>query len=177
MGKASEYLKTEIKTKKQKENEWIYRIKRRIEWFAREYDRIRNCDKIPDIDKKKICDDILIASGLETDGGKCPKCSKMWKKIEFENVFAAGSYHEPDCQCLMKCPRCKNHLYDYYVTTRLRMSKYVCPFCKWSLKPMVRELNEETNRTEEKILDRYGVKYEYWYDKQYNKPKNIRMEG
>jgi hypothetical protein len=162
MKRVSEYLEYK-KPIEEKEAIWRKLMKTRIEWWEKEYKRIINAKHIKDSEKDIICKEILMMSQLEIQGGECPRCSKKWIKVEFDNIFRCGSYYKPDCQCFFKCPVCKNHLYDSYVTTRLKLNRYQCPYCDWVL------VYEDQKR--------HGLKYEIWYDNQKVKPANISFKA
>jgi len=40
---------------------------------------------------------------LEVDGGPCPRCGMMWKKIEVKNPYANFTYYDPACSCYGRC--------------------------------------------------------------------------
>ncbi len=157
-----EFLEEYKLTDEQKRKRWNGIQHTRMKWFESEYNRINNTSSISNINKQTICDEILAIARLEAQGGSCPRCGKKWKEVIFDNNFGAGKYYMPECQCYFKCPRCKKHLYDMYVTTRLRMDKHQCSFCDWVL------IFEGEKR--------HGVQYELWYDKEYIKPANIDLK-
>ena len=70
---------------------------------------------------------------LEFYGGNCPRCTRAWAKIEFDNMFSKGVYYLPNCDCFYYCPCCETHLYDYEITGYIKKSDYKCPFCGWYL--------------------------------------------
>ncbi len=157
-----QYLKDYELKKEQKIKRWNVIMRARINWFENEYKRINNTNSISNSNKQIICKEIQLIAALELDGGKCQRCGRAWKETIFDNKFGAGRYFEPECQCYFKCPRCKKHLYDMYVTTRLKMTKYQCHFCDWVL------LFEGE--------ERHGIAYELWYDREYIKPANINLK-
>ncbi len=146
----------------QKKSRWENIVKARLQWWENEYERLNKLKYFSAGQKELISREIQQMAKLETDGGKCPKCKLSWNEIKFDNAFGAGRYFEPNCQCYFKCPRCKKHLYDVYVTTRLKMDKYTCPGCGWIL------LYEGE--------ERFGPDYENFYDNQRRKPKNINIK-
>ena len=162
MKKAGEFLK-QIPDEAKKEQSWNNIMRRRIEWYENEYKRINDNRKISTKDKEIICKEILAIAQLEAQGGKCIRCGREWKKIEYDNIFGKGEYYEPACDCLIKCPDCKNQLYDYNVTTRLRMNGWLCPFCGFGL-----FVNNDPN-----MEKRYGKTFEVWYDSLKRKPPRI----
>jgi len=161
MQQTKEYLKNEILTENEKNKRWENIITARLKWWEYEYSRLNNLKYISAEQKEIISKEIQQMAMLEADGGKCQKCKKEWIEITFNNVFGSGRYFKPDCQCYFKCPRCKKHLYDMYVTTRLKLANYTCHYCDWVL-----------------MFDgdeRFGQVYEMFYDSQRIKPTNINI--
>ena len=161
MEQAKEHLKKEILTENEKNKRWDNIVTARLNWWEHEYSRLNNLKCFTAEQKEIISKEIQQMAKLETDGGKCPKCKKEWIEVEFNNVFGSGRYFKPDCQCYFKCPRCKKHLYDMYVTTRLKMNKYTCQACGWVL-----FFGDDK---------RFGQDYESFYDSQRIKPTNINI--
>jgi DNA-directed RNA polymerase subunit RPC12/RpoP len=170
MAKAAIHLKDYKLNENEKFQRWEKIMSVRGQWFEKEYKRIQKVDVLPELDKKKILKEILAVASLESDGGTCFKCGREWQKIEFDNIFGKGLYYQPRCQCLFKCPCCKSHLYDYYVTTLLRAFKYKCPRCGWGL-----IIKQKNSAGEDITLERHGASYEAWYDNQRRKPKNMEV--
>ena len=162
MKAVSQFMKN-LPDGKAKDLSWENIMKKRAIFFENEYKRIDANIKIPEKDKQIICSEIIKVSTLELEGGSCFKCHREWKKIEFNNLFGKGIYYQPQCECLIKCPCCKNELYDYYVTTRLKMKKYRCPHCGFGL-----YVNDDPN-----CEKRFGKKYEIFYDSLKRKPAMI----
>ncbi len=161
MKQAKETLKYLVLNENEKNKRWENIVTARLKWWENEYTRLNKSKYFTTGQKELISKEIHQMMQLETDGGKCPKCKKEWIEVEFNNVFGSGRYFEPGCQCYFKCPRCKKHLYDLYVTTRLKMNKYTCPVCGWVL-----------------LFDgdiRFGTDYENFYDSQRTKPKNLNI--
>ncbi len=159
MKTVGELINRKVLTDKEKYNKWLFIMSDRIKFFENEYKRIDKAIFKTD-GKEIIKQEVLEVSALEAQGGKCFKCGRSWKEITFNNRFAKGKYYQPACQCLFKCPRCKTQLYDYYVTTKLKLYEYACPVCGWYLMDGSKE--------------RYGEQYEMWYNNQYHKPENVR---
>ena len=161
MQQAKDFLKNEMLTENEKNKRWDNIVTARLKWWENEYKRINKSKYFSAEQKELLSKEIQKMTQLETDGGKCPKCGKDWIEEKFDNIFGSGRYYKPDCQCYFKCPRCKKHLYDLYVTTRLRLNRYTCPVCDWVL-----------------LFDgekRFGRDYENFYDSQRVKPKNINI--
>lgn len=161
MPQAKDFLKNSVLNENEKNKRWENIVTARLKWWDNEYKRLNKSKYFSADQKDFISKEIHQMKHLETDGGKCPKCYKEWSEKKFDNVFGSGRYFKPGCQCYFKCPRCKKHLYDLYVTTRLKMKKYTCPGCGWVL-----------------LFDgdtRFGPKYEDFYDSQLTKPKNINI--
>lgn len=70
---------------------------------------------------------------LEIDGGKCPRCSRNWRRIEFSNFFGKGFYFRPNCDCFFRCPNCDSELFDEMMRGILKATNHHCPKCKWPL--------------------------------------------
>lgn len=162
MKRVSEYLEYKI-SEESKEKKWNKIMRARIDWWEKEYNRINSVKSIPEKDKEIICKEISLLAALEAQGGKCPRCEREWEKVNFDNIFRSGEYYKPQCQCYFKCPVCKKHLYDSYVTTRLKMNKYRCHYCDWVLLFGNKK--------------RHGAKYELWYDSQRIKPANLNLKA
>ena len=162
MQQIKELLNKNVLSENEKNKKWENITTARMKWWEKEYTKINNSIYYSANQKEIISNEIHQMAQLETDGGKCPKCKKEWQKKEFNNMFGFGKYFQPGCQCYFKCPRCKKHLYDMHVTTRLETCKYTCHSCGWVL-----------------MYDgekRCGLKYELFYDSQTIMPKNINIE-
>lgn len=69
----------------------------------------------------------------ESDGGKCPRCNKEWKRIEFKDSNNTRIYYRPDCDCFYRCPNCLTELFDEMMRGILAKTNYYCPDCGWPL--------------------------------------------
>lgn len=161
MQQAKEFLKNVVLNDNEKNKRWENIVTARLKWWEYEYKRKNKSNYFTSEQKQIISKEIQQMAQLETDGGKCPKCKKEWVEERFNNIFGSGRYYKPVCQCYYKCPRCKKHLYDMYVTTRLKENKYTCNSCGWVL------MHDGDKR--------FGPKYEEFYDNQITKPKNINI--
>jgi hypothetical protein len=43
---------------------------------------------------------------LQSDGGKCNNCGKLWVKRRVDNIYVNFTYYEPNCTCYPVCPFC-----------------------------------------------------------------------
>lgn len=68
---------------------------------------------------------------LESTGGPCSVCRKMWKRVDmavkFERKIVTGVYYVPSCFCFGKCPVCKNNLYR----DQAEVGEGKCLKCGW----------------------------------------------
>lgn len=100
--------------------------KRQKRWF----------EKIEDAQYTGLLKEVIDLMVLVADGGPCPLCGKLWKRVEYNNAYAIGFYYEPDCRCWPFCSRCsrtsnghefKHWLYFEYAAGSLIRGK--CPEC------------------------------------------------
>jgi len=131
-------------TEKEKEQKWMEFANARMENFWKpKYDLLRDRE-------------IITIASLEFNGGKCTRCDNHWRKIEFNNQFRKGIYFLPDCHCHVKCPCCKEYLYQEFITNILKID-WACPCCGFVL--LIGSMN------------RYNKSFEVYYDKQKVKPE------
>ena len=146
--KISEYMNC-LPTEKEKQEKWM-RIVGKMMAQAENYFHSR----------KQNYKELITTLQNEFDGGNCPKenCRKAWIRIEFDNLFLAGIYFIPNCDCYIKCPVCKKWLYELQLNGYMQPNEngeLKCPECKFYLKILDNGI----------LKSRHGAGYEKYYDK------------
>lgn len=68
---------------------------------------------------------------LETDGGQCPRCGKLWKPVPVDNIFVQGVYYQPACHCYLYCHVCQRFLHHEEANGQIKDNR--CPRCRVTL--------------------------------------------
>ena len=128
--KISEYMNC-LPTEKEKQEKWM-RIVGKMMAQAENYFHSR----------KQNYKELITTLQNEFDGGNCPKenCRKAWIRIEFDNLFLAGIYFIPNCDCYIKCPVCKKWLYE------LQLNGYMQPNENGELKGIIDGIKSKQKR-------------------------------
>lgn len=98
---------------------------------------------------------------LEITGGRCPKCSIEWHRVEFNNSLGSGVHYKPACSCYYKCPRCHRSLHLEDAGGLLADNDYFCTNCGFPLNGLAEEewIKRCKNEFSKKWLKRYIESY------------------
>uniref|UniRef100_A0A6M3LJW2 Uncharacterized protein n=1 Tax=viral metagenome TaxID=1070528 RepID=A0A6M3LJW2_9ZZZZ len=73
---------------------------------------------------------------LETTGGACPMCGKVWQMVTVNNHFAEFVYYDPACGCYARCPSCRASWHRELAMGSAEAEIRQCPSCGWVRNPV-----------------------------------------
>ncbi len=68
---------------------------------------------------------------METTGGPCTLCGKLWRKIPVKNTCADFTYYDPACDCFGRCSACHTSWHREVSAGTNAAEIRLCTSCGW----------------------------------------------